>query len=529
MISLKQHAVPAAWDAIVIGSGIGGLAVAATLAKSARKRVLVLERHYTAGGFTHSFQRPRYRWDVGLHYVGDVLQPESAVRAAFDYLTDGELEWAPMPEVYDRFVIGGSRYEFPTGLERLRERLKGDFPGETKAIDRYLAAVVSAQRASGLYFAEKAIPRAIARLVGGWMRAPFLRWASQTTLEVVSELTRNRELIGLLTAQWPDYGLPPATSSFGIHAIVTSHYFNGGAYPVGGASRIAATMAPVIERAGGQVVVSAEVAEVLVEKNKAVGVRMTSGQEFRAPVVISDAGARNTFERLAPVPEQARAEVRRIPASCAHLSLYVGLEHSAAELGLDGSQLWVYPSADHDGNLERFTRDPSAPLPVLFVSSPSAKDPEHQRRDPGRTTLEVLTVAPYDWFARWEGTRWKRRGADYEAFKRELAGRLVSELARVAPAVAGKIDYMELSTPLTVRHFMNYERGESYGLAPTPARFQLRRLTPQTPLAGLYLTGQDVTSLGVAGALFGGVVAASAILGKNLVGAVTKPAARRAA
>ena len=68
------------WDAIVIGSGIGGLSVAATIAKLADKRVLVLERHYTAGGFTHTFRRPGYEWDVGVHYIGDVSDPRGSAR-----------------------------------------------------------------------------------------------------------------------------------------------------------------------------------------------------------------------------------------------------------------------------------------------------------------------------------------------------------------------------------------------------------------------------------------------------------------
>jgi all-trans-retinol 13,14-reductase len=386
--------------------------------------------------------------------------------------------------------------------------------------------VLAARRASGLYFAEKAIPRPIARLAGGLMRAPFLRWARRTTLEVLGEFTRNRELIGVLTAQWPDCGLPPAQSSFGTHAIVTGHYFNGGAYPVGGASRLAATIAPVIERAGGQVVVSAAVSQISVERGKAVGVRMSSGQQFRAPVVISDAGARNTFERLAPAPEKVRAGLRRIPASASNLCLYVGLEWSSAELAIDGTQVWVYPSADHDANLERFLRDPSAALPAVFISSPSAKDPEHQRRHPNRTTFEVLTLAPYEWFARWESAPWKRRGADYEALKQEFAGRLRAELERVVPAVAGKACDTELSTPLTARHFTNHERGESYGLAATPERWRLRSLVPQTPIPGLYLTGQDVVTAGVAGAMFGGILTASAVLGRNLMRVVTRPAAR---
>ncbi|MGP0071732.1 MAG: phytoene desaturase family protein [Bryobacteraceae bacterium] len=529
MISYKQHPLDEHWDAIVVGSGIGGLTTAALLSKYAAKKVLVLERHYTAGGYTHSFHRPGYSWDVGVHYIGDLQDPASPLRAAFDHLTGGQIEWAPMPDVYDRIVMGGRTFEFPTGRERLRARLKEYFPTDTAAIDRYFAAVQSAQKASNLYFAEKAVPRPIARLAGGLMRAPFLRWASQSTLEVLRRLTKNDELIAVLTAQWGDYGLPPAQSSFGIHAIVASHYFNGASYPVGGASRIAETIAPAIERNGGKVVVSADVEQIVVQNGKATAVRMSDGREFRADLVISDAGARNTFQRLVREPQPILDDLERVPGSLAHLSLYMGVKQSARELGLNGTNLWIYPSLEtqapsHDANLARFLRDPAAPFPFVYISFPSAKDPEFERNHPGRATLEAVVLAPYDWFAGWEDSRWKHRAADYDTFKQALADRIQSEVERNVPAVAGKIDHAELSTPLTTRHFMNYQQGEAYGLAATPERFRLRSLTPHTSIRNLYLTGQDVASLGVAGALFGGVMTASDVLSRNLMSAVTKPA-----
>ena len=207
--SYKQVSIEERWDAIVIGSGIGGLTTAALLAQHAGKRVLVLERHYTAGGFTHAFHRPGYEWDVGVHYIGQVQNPASPVRAAFDHVTEGRLAWHPMPDVYDQVRIADRVYEFPTGMDRFRDSLLQSFPAEGAAIDRYLAAVLSCVKASNGYFAEKAIPRIAARLAGAWMRAPFLRWANSTTAEVLAGITTNRELIGVLAAQWGDYGLPP--------------------------------------------------------------------------------------------------------------------------------------------------------------------------------------------------------------------------------------------------------------------------------------------------------------------------------
>lgn len=533
-VAYRQAILEDRWDAIVVGSGMGGLTAAALLAKHAAKRVLVLERHYTAGGFTHVFHRPGYEWDVGLHYIGQVEDAASPVRAAFDHLTEGRLSWNAMPEVYDEIRIADRRYEFHAGQQRFRDGLLDAFPGERAAIDRYLAAVSACVKAGNLYYAEKAIPRVAARLAGGWMRAPFLRWANSTTAEVLEGITANRELIAVLTAQWGDYGLPPAQSSFAAHATIARHYLEGASYPVGGAARIAASIAPVIERSGGKVVVSAEVDRILLDRaGHAAGVRMSDGREFTAPVIVSDAGALNTFSRLLPPETPSCAAIvsaiRAVGRSMSYVSLYAGLDEGAAELGFTGTNIWAYPSPDHDRNVARYSADPSAPFPVLFISFPSAKDPDFASRHPGRSTIEVITLAPYHWFSRWESTRWKHRGSAYDDFKRSFEERLCEALLRHVPAARGYIQHAEVSTPLTTRHFANYQAGEAYGLNATPARFRLRCLCPQTPVRNLFLTGQDVAMLGVTGAMFGGVLAASAILRRNLAGLVTHPAASKAA
>ena len=109
-LSYKRTPVQGPYDVIVVGSGMGGLTVAAVLAKHAKKRVLVLERHYTAGGYTHSFKRPGYEWDVGVHYIGEVGERQT-LRPAYDYLSSGQLQWAPMPAAYDRVYLGDKSYD----------------------------------------------------------------------------------------------------------------------------------------------------------------------------------------------------------------------------------------------------------------------------------------------------------------------------------------------------------------------------------------------------------------------------------
>jgi all-trans-retinol 13,14-reductase len=524
----KHAHIEGHFDAIVIGSGIGGLAVAGLLAKLAHKRVLVLERHYAIGGFTHTFTRPGYEWDVGVHYVGGVHDPASNERKWLEFLTEGRLDWASMGDVYDRFLIGSETYAFPAGRERWRETLKVRFPHDAKAIDAYLAATAASTKWMGLYFAEKALPPALGGVAGRLMRAPFLRRGGHTTLEVLRGITNNLELIGVLAGQWGDYGLPPSQSSFAAHAAIAEHYFNGAAYPVGGAGQIAAALLPPIEREGGQVISAADVQRVLTPDGNAIGVGMADGRELLADLVISDAGAITTYGRLLegqPAAAKVLSEIRRLQRSPGYLCLYAGLGVTSADAGLPKANLWVHPTADHDANWRRFAADPEAPM-ALYVSFPSAKDPTFESRFPGRSTVEILTFVPYEWFARWEQTRWAKRGVDYDAFKARFKERLIEALYQYVPGARGHIAWAELSTPLSTRHFVNQDHGEAYGLGHTPARFQLRSLGPRTPIAHLYLTGADVGLCGLMGALSGAALCASAVLRRNVFGELSRTPAR---
>ena len=515
------------FDAIVIGSGIGGLGTAALLAKASKRRVLVLERHYTAGGLTHTFHRPGFEWDVGVHYVGQVHKPGSPAHALFEYLAEGRLAWNAMPEVYDRVNIDGLRFNYVSGRDHLRDALVQAFPREQDVIDRYFNAIQQCLRCLPFYFVEKSLPRFLSSMFGRGLRAPFLRFARRTTAEVLDSLGASRELRSVLTAQWGDYGLPPGQSSFGMHAVIAEHYVDGGAYPIGGASQIAASVLPTIERAGGVVAVSAEVDRILVEGDRAVGVRMSDGREFRAKLIVSDAGIRTTLDRLIGdgAPEAVRsvaARIRRLPAASGHLCLYVGATFPTAAPKLDAANQWIHPSVDFDRNLSGFNADLEAPFPFLYISFPSAKDPSFATRYPNRHTIELVTAVSYEHFSRWAGSDWKRRPDAYEAIKNRLGERLLCQLYRYVPTVAGMVTHWELSTPLSTQHFASAPHGEMYGLAHTPMRFESRDLGPRTPIRNLFLTGQDVGTCGVMGALSGALATASTILRRNMFGEVLK-------
>lgn len=522
----KKIELQAQYDVIIIGSGMGSLTTGAILAKEGKK-VLILERHYEPGGFTHTFKRKGYEWDVGIHYIGEVQRQNSIIKKLFDYISDNNLKWEDMGEVYDKIVIGDKSYDFVKGVQNFKDKMISYFPKEEKAITEYIRLVFDANKVSKNFYLDKALPPLLSKLVGGRMRKPYQKYADKTTYEVLSGLTKNEELIKVLSGQYGDYGLPPKKSSFVMHTAVARHYFSGGSFPIGGSSQIVKTVAPVIEAAGGTILISAEVAEIIVENNCAKGVKMKDGNTFLAKYVISGAGIMTTYNKLLPLnismKHKLKDQLQQVNRSVAHACLYIGLEGSPKDLELPKTNYWIYPDdLDHDGCVDRYIDDLDADFPVVYISFPSAKDPDWSNRYPGKSTIDIITLVPYEAFESWSDTRWKKRGEEYDALKEKISKRLLQVLYKHMPQVKGKVDCYELSTPLTTQHFINYDKGEIYGLDHTPKRFRQRFLKPRTPIKNLYLTGQDIMTAGVGSALFSGVLTSISLTRKNVLKKIMK-------
>jgi all-trans-retinol 13,14-reductase len=504
------------FDAIVIGSGIGGLTVAALLSKLYRKRVLVLEQHFAAGGFTHTFERKgKFHWDVGLHYVGDMGEGNTG-KAVFDYLTDGNLQWHKMPDPFEKFVYPDFTFEVYADPDRFQADLIQRFPHEQAAIRRYFKDVQKAAFWFGMHSMLELFPRWLHPLLRRVMRS-FGAIARQTTQCYLDRNCQDAHLKALLVSQWGDYGLPPSQSCFGIHSVIVNHYLNGGWYPVGGAKAIAQSIIPVIERSGGAVLTQRRVTEILLESGMAVGVKaqhtaksQAELETYFAPIVVSDAGAFNTYLKLIPAsyPLVERQKIQAFPKSGSMLTVYLGLKESPQRLGFQGENHWIYTTYDHDA----IAHDPPIPSDRLprfcYLSFPSLKDPLAQGH-----TAEIIAHVAYDFFLQWREQPWRRRGSDYTELKAQITESLIQLVESHYPGFQNLIEYAELSTPLTVEHFDASDRGAIYGIPCIPERLDQTWIGSRTPIKNLYLTGADTFSLGIMGAMMGGVKTTGVLTG----------------
>jgi len=426
-----------------------------------------------------------------------------------------------MPDDFDRFVYPGLDFAVPADPAKYEARLIEAFPDEAQAIGRYFRDIRQSMRWMVLGFMQGMVPGPVVpllRLIRKLMTSDSVR----STKAYLDKHFRSPQLRALLVSHWGDYGLPPGRSAFAIHAMITHHYFKGAWFPEGGAGRIGRTFETGIERCGGSVRVAQEAVEILTEGGRAVGVRVIDHRGpvaverfYKAPIIISNAGAETTFNTLLPVTGQigaataaVRAEIDRLGSGISAVTLYLRLKADPRSLGVKGENYWISTDLDPD-DIEGQTTDLLAGKPRnAFVSFPSIKSGDDRFH-----TAEILTPLDPTVLDGWRDRTKGARGEDYSALKARMGEGMLRLAETVIPGLSDLVVYSELSTPLSVVHYTSHPRGAFYGLPGTPERYRSTLFGPRTPIPGLFLSGQDAGCLGIVGAMMGGVGAACQALG----------------
>jgi phytoene dehydrogenase-like protein len=505
------------WDAIVIGSGAGGLTVAVALANAGQK-VLVLEQHYLPGGWTHSFSLGGYRFSPGVHYLGQLKQG-GAMRRVLEGLGVGDgLEFYELnPDGYDHVIAGEERFDIPRGKEAFISRLVERFPHERRGIKSYFRFLTGIDRE---FQRLHSLPGPIAALLLPIV-APRLTFRGLRPLSrLISKYVSDPFLCTILEARAGDHGMNPNEVPCAQHIAIEAHYWEGAWYPRGGGAAIPRNFIKRLKEMGGEIRLRSKVDKILVDgegrSRRAVGVRMADGSEIRARCVVSNADAHVTYHQLlepTSLSPKLQKRLAKTDYSLTALSLFMATDLDLEAAGLDSGNYWITRDTDVSRTYryaERADLVEAGPLEGLFTTITTLKDPS--KFQDGVHTMEAFTFVSYDAFTQWEGSATEDRPEDYEKFKQLLIDRFMDLLETLIPGLRDHLLFCDLGTPLTNVHYVNAYRGNLYGTSKTRSQVGPFAFPVKTEIAGLYHCGASTIAHGVMGALMSGVAAAKAIL-----------------
>ncbi|RXR31590.1 NAD(P)/FAD-dependent oxidoreductase [Flavobacterium piscinae] len=499
------------FDSIIIGSGAGGLTTALCLARAGQK-VLVLEQHDVPGGWCHSFTLNGQRFSPGVHYIGLLAEGQSTNQLYKSLGIANDLIFFRMNKNgYDHCHVGDYQFDYPAGIENLKNKLAAEFPQEAKNIREYLSLIEKVN------YELQLIPK----LKGLWQKVTvpfrtkhFGKFALFSLKRVIGWHVKDPLVKAILNAQCGDHGLPPNRASFPVHCSVMNHYFEGGYYPMGGGGGIVKAMTTKIKSYGGVVRTKQKVSKILLSDKKAIGVQMLDGKQLFAKNIISNADPSTTFLKLIGGENCSKKLLKRLDKtrySVTSLILFLTVDLDVTQFGIDSGNIWKFKDDNIDGHFDELTKGnitEGKEFPALFMSCTTLKDPVSFN---GRYhNFEIVTYVDFDSFKQFNQEKYHT--PEYELFKNKIIDKFLNTVEKLIPTVREHIVQAELGTPKTNQFYINSTRGNVYGTEKT-----LRQIGPfayknQTEFENLYLCGASTLSHGVTGASYSGLEAAAKIL-----------------
>jgi all-trans-retinol 13,14-reductase len=476
------------YDAIVIGSGLGGLSCAAAFARQGFKP-LVIEQHDKVGGYATAFTRPGgFTFDVSLHST-TVGQRDGLFNLSGGFPEIEDVEFVLHPHLF--------RAIYPDHDVRVRQRDPGAFVAN-------LGSLFPEEKAgiAGLFDDMKGLSDDVGRLRNAkgkvdMVRFPvdfphLARFHQSTWGQMMDSRIKDPRLKGVLSSQWGYYGLPPSKLSCFYYALPFLGYLSGGGfYPRGRSQDISNAFSRLIESRGGRILLSTRVAKIRVKDGATSGVTTEDGRTLTARVVVSNASPFATLGTM--IDEQAlvadyQARCREYSVSLSCFQVFLGLRQDLTrKLGMTDSEIFCEASYDPDssyGGALKADVEGGGVYVTLYDNIYGGYSPA------GKNTINIMTLQGYDHWERFAKDYHAGNKRDYRREKERMAEVLIRKAERILlPGLSSAIEVKEIGTPLTNERYTGHHRGAIYGWDQTVNNSGSTRVGHATPVKNLYLAG----------------------------------------
>ena len=461
---------------VVIGAGLGGLVVAARLARLGHQ-VILCEQRESVGGKLGTVSEQGFSWDTGPSLL-TMPQVFSEFFLATGDPLDREVTLRPLDPLTRYFFADGSSVDASSDIDQHCAALDnafGDGRGaEWRALYQRAGQIFAASRGP---FLESPLAgmRSLARLAVHSPRDIRTIAPTRTLRELGHTYLRDPRLRMMLDRYATYAGSDPRRAPAALAAIAYVEQAFGGWQIDGGLHQLATAVARRAQECGVRLLLGTEVGAIERIGNRVSGVRLADGDTLSADIVVANADASQVSERLLP-----ELKLRTSPPSLSGFVLLLGLRGRTKNLA---SHTVLFP-ADYDAEFDAVFGGRPVSEPTIYVSAP---DDPAVRPSADSEAWFVLVNAPRHGtgISRTDGTvNWTDTGlAD------SYAQQVLALLARRGYEVRDRIDVLRIRTPADLERETGSPGGAIYGTASHGPRSAFLRPANATKIPGLYLVG----------------------------------------
>ena len=459
---------------IIIGAGIAGLA-AGCYGQMNGYRTRIFELHTLPGGLCTSWKRQGYTFDGCIHWlVGS--GPGSGMNRIWQELGATQGRQMVDHDEFMRVEEDGKAFILYTNADRLEQHMKELAPADAKPIEAFCGAIRRFARADAPIGASGGWLARIAAVLRMLPLVPAMRKYSMTSIQAYAARFGDPFLRRAFTATLNMADLPMVAMLF---TLAWMHNRDAG-YPIGGSLAFAQAIAQRYLDLGGEIQYRARVDRILVDDDRAVGVRLADGSEHRADVVISAADGHATlFDMLEGryVSDTVRGYYDELPIFPPIIQVSLGIARDLSAEPHMVNHILAEPvsiagEARGQMGIKHYCYDPTlAPA--------------------GKSVVEAMFPSSY---AYWEDLHGESER--YEAEKKDVAIKVISQLERRFPGITDEVEVVDVATPLTYARYTGNWQGSMEGWLPTTQTMALFRgggMDKMLPgLEGFYMVGQWV-------------------------------------
>ncbi len=341
------------YDVIVIGAGYGGLSAAAFTAKHGLKTLLV-DQHNIPGCSATSFVRGRFEFETSLHELAAVGTEENPgpIRRLIGSL-GAEVDWCTDMEGTFRLVVPGEGIDadMPCGIDNFCRKLEELVPGSKESAREVFRLAALGTEARSYLLSSEYDPQVFEETY-----QEFYRMAGHTIHEVLDSLGMPLKAQHILSSYWCYLGAPEDQMDFmNYSTMLLSYVLYGAGQPRLRSHEISLALEKSVRDNGGDVWYNTEAERILVKGGRAYGV-VIDGTEYEADHIVSSAYPDKVYGSMidaAEVPERAVKLVNSRELALSFVTVYLGMNKTAEELGITAYSNFVAPVSDSNEQQRR--------------------------------------------------------------------------------------------------------------------------------------------------------------------------------